>query len=234
MLKHLVLGIGYEQNEYERTQEEWRKHDVDIRIASSVDEAINKLLTLDIVCVIICSYTQDYTLYLDVIREIRPVMPIVVMSPEYSIEQRAEFINASATQFILENGKKEIATKSGLEAVDFYLNFSHKGEYPLSIIVDKDLYFCLEYRTVKVQNQEVELTPLEFEALHLLLKNKKRVLTFEVITSHVWGDEYIDKSSKAVTNLMARLRNKLKINDDTPDYIKGVRGIGYKFDPSSK
>lgn len=230
-MKHLVLGIGYEKSEYQRTQEEWRKHDVDIRLAGSVDEAIEKLLTLDIVCVIICSYTQDYTLYLDVIREINPVMPIVVMSPEYSVKQRAEFISASATQFILENGKKELADKSGLDAVEFYLQLSHKGEYPLSIIVDKDLYFCLEHRTVMVQNQKVKLTPLEFEALHLLLRNKKRVLTFEMISVQVWGDEYIDNQPRAVTNLMARLRNKLKVNTDTPDYIKGVRAIGYKFDP---
>ena len=230
-MKHLVLGIGYEENEYQRTREEWRKHDVDIRLAGSVDEAVKELLTLDIVCVIICSYTQDYTQYLDIIREIKPLVPIVVMSPEYSVEQRAEFISASATQYILENGKKELAAQSGLGAVDFYLQLAHKGEQPLSIIIDRDLYFCLEYRIVTVKSRNVDLSPLEFEALHLLLRNKKRVLTFEMISVQVWGDEYINNDPKAVNNLMGRLQGKLKTTPDAPKYIKSVRGVGYKFDP---
>ena len=67
---------------------------------------------------------------------------------------------------------------------------------PLTEIREGDLYFCLEERTVCVSGQEIELTAKEFDALHLLIVNRKRVLTFETIAYHVWGEEYIDVHRK--------------------------------------
>lgn len=101
---------------------------------------------------------------------------------------------------------------------------------PLTIITDKDIYFCLEYRTVKVKEREIELTPMEFDLLCLLLCNRKRVLTFEIISQQVWGEEYIDNSPKVINNLIGRLRQKLKVTPDAPEYIKNIRSVGYKFD----
>lgn len=59
--------------------------------------------------------------------------------------------------------------------------FQNGSVQPLLEIREGDLYFCLEERTVCVGSQEIELTAKEFDALHLLIVNKKRVLTFETI-----------------------------------------------------
>jgi DNA-binding response OmpR family regulator len=48
---------------------------------------------------------------------------------------------------------------------------------------------------------------------------------------HISGEEYIDITPKTVHNLMSRLRQKLRVAPDTPDYIASVRGIGYQFAP---
>ena len=101
---------------------------------------------------------------------------------------------------------------------------------PLTEIREGDLYFCLEERTVCVGSQEIELTAKEFDALHLLIVNKKRVLTFETIAYHVWGEEYIDVTPKTIHNLLSRLRQKLQIAPEAPGYVISVRGVGYKFD----
>lgn len=103
-------------------------------------------------------------------------------------------------------------------------------DHPLTEIREGDLYFCLEERTVCVRNQKVELTTKEFDALHLLIINKKRVMTFETISYHVWGEDYIDVTTQAIHNLMSRLRQKLQAVPDMPDYIISIRGVGYKFD----
>lgn len=100
----------------------------------------------------------------------------------------------------------------------------------LTEIREGDLYFCLEERTVCVSGQEIELTAKEFDALHLLIVNRKRVLTFETIAYHVWGEEYIDVTPKAIHNLLSRLRQKLQIAPEAPEYVISVRGVGYKFD----
>ena len=52
---------------------------------------------------------------------------------------------------------------------------------PLTEIQEGDLYFCLEERKVCICDQEIGLTAKEFDAFHLLIINRRRVLTFETI-----------------------------------------------------
>lgn len=102
----------------------------------------------------------------------------------------------------------------------------------LTEIQEGDLYVCLEQRLVRVQNQVVELTAKEFDILALLIRNPKRVFTYEMITELVWNENYIYNTRKAITNHISNLRRKLKVTPDIPDYIKSVIGVGYKFDNS--
>ncbi|MFR6119817.1 MAG: helix-turn-helix domain-containing protein [[Clostridium] scindens] len=46
----------------------------------------------------------------------------------------------------------------------------------------------------------------------------------------VWNEDYSYYSRKAVNNHVSNLRKKLKITPDSPDYIKSVVGVGYKFE----
>jgi DNA-binding response OmpR family regulator len=96
---------------------------------------------------------------------------------------------------------------------------------------DGTLYVSPEQRLVTVQGQTIDLTAKEFDALWLLIENRPRVLTFENIAVEVWGEEYIDITPKTVHNLMSRLRQRLRVAPDAPDYIASVRGIGYQFAP---
>lgn len=93
-----------------------------------------------------------------------------------------------------------------------------------------DLYFCSEERRVCVKGQSVELTAKEFDALHFLITNQRRVMTFETIAYQVWGEEYIDITPKTIHNLISRLRQKLQVDPSGPEYVKSVRGVGYKFE----
>lgn len=93
-----------------------------------------------------------------------------------------------------------------------------------------DLFFSLEQRLVRIRNEVIELTAKEFDILALLIRNPKRVFTYEMITELVWNEEYGSYSRKAVSNHVSNLRQKLKISPDVQDYIKSVYGVGYKFD----
>lgn len=98
-------------------------------------------------------------------------------------------------------------------------------------IYEGSLYFCPEQRRVTVCGQEIDLTAKEFDAFQLLITNSKRVMTFETISYQVWGEEYMGVTVKAIHNLMSRLRQKLQIEPDMPEYIVSIRGVGYKFEP---
>lgn len=140
-------------------------------------------------------------------------------------EQQKELIH-----YVLARNKQNNSDTGDLPSVLNASALQSDCEKPLTEIREGNLYFCLEERRVCVGGQEIELTAKEFDALHLLIVNRKRVLTFETIAYHVWGEEYIDVTPKTIHNLLSRLRQKLQIALDEPEYIISVRGVGYKFD----
>ncbi len=93
-----------------------------------------------------------------------------------------------------------------------------------------DLYFCQEQRLVCIGEQVIKLTTKEFDIFALLITHPKRVFTYELIMELVWNEDYSLYSRKAVNNRVSNLRRKLKTTPDSPDYIKSVIGIGYKFE----
>ena len=140
-------------------------------------------------------------------------------------EQQKELIH-----YVLSKNKQNSSYIDNLPSTFNISDLQSDYAKPLTEIREGDLYFCLEERTVCVSGQEIELTAKEFDALHLLIVNRKRVLTFETIAYHVWGEEYIDVTPKAIHNLLSRLRQKLQIAPEAPEYVISVRGVGYKFD----
>ena len=128
------------------------------------------------------------------------------------------------TRYILEQKRQP-----SLSAASANRQLQTGGDLPLTEIQIGDLYFCLEERIVRVRGQEVPLTAREFDALHVLIANRGRVITFEMLSDHIWGYDFEDVTTQAIHNLMSRVRQKLKVEPDVPDYITSVRGIGYKF-----
>jgi len=133
------------------------------------------------------------------------------------------------TDYILEREKRSFPRTSSDCAVPAIPLSKDGSMQPLTEIRVKDLYFCLEERTVLVRNKKVDLTYREFEMLHLLIANRRRVITFEIISDYIWGYESGDDMTQAIHNIINRLRKKLRVEPDVPDYISSIRSVGYKF-----
>lgn len=140
-------------------------------------------------------------------------------------EQQKELIH-----YIIDKNKQNSSYAGSLPSVLNVSDLQSDYEKSFTEIREGDLYFCLEERKVCVCDREIELTAKEFDALHLLIINRKRVLTFETIAYHVWGEEYIDVTPKTIHDLLSRLRQKIQVDSTGSEYIKSVRGVGYKFE----
>ncbi|MBF0610294.1 MAG: response regulator transcription factor [Magnetococcales bacterium] len=78
---------------------------------------------------------------------------------------------------------------------------------------------------VWVENNEVQLTALEFKLLTTLLERRGRLQTRDVLLNDVWGiHSYVQ--SRTVDVHIKRLREKL---NSAGDYIETMRGMGYRF-----
>ena len=77
---------------------------------------------------------------------------------------------------------------------------------------------------VSVSENDIELTAKEFELLKIFIKNKGRILTREVLLNQLWGYDFYG-DARVIDTHIKNLRCKLKV-----DYIKTIRGVGYKLE----
>ncbi len=74
----------------------------------------------------------------------------------------------------------------------------------------------------------LELTLKEFELLKILMQNRGRVLTRDLLLEKVWGFDYYGET-RTVDVHIRYLRQKIEEDDAKPQYIETVRGVGYRF-----
>lgn len=91
-----------------------------------------------------------------------------------------------------------------------------------------DLTILPKSRKVLRKQDEIILTPKEYDILYFLAKNKGEVFTKEQIYQAVWDDEYL-LSDNNIMAFIRKLRKKIELQPDNPEYILTIWGIGYKF-----
>ena len=87
----------------------------------------------------------------------------------------------------------------------------------------------LNHRRVTLSGRRVHLTPREFAALACLARNVGRVVTFDQLLNEAWGYDTKMGQEAQVRLCIARLRRKLGDDSQTPDFIIGERGVGYRL-----
>ena len=96
-------------------------------------------------------------------------------------------------------------------------------------IVVNEITIIPEERTVKVNNEQVNLTAKEYDLLLFFIANKNRVVSKNSIAEHLWGDDSDQMDSHDFIYVHLRnLRKKLAEKGCT-DYVQTIYGIGYNF-----
>ncbi|OCA81813.1 response regulator transcription factor [Pradoshia sp. D12] len=80
-----------------------------------------------------------------------------------------------------------------------------------------------------MREELLELTPKEFELLEYLARNKSRVLTRDQLLNVIWNYDFAG-DTRIVDVHISHLREKIEQDTKKPDYIKTVRGLGYKLE----
>ncbi len=91
------------------------------------------------------------------------------------------------------------------------------------LIIDRSTHRCWLY------DQELALTPLEFDILWMLCENRGQVISAERVFETVWGEKYLDRNNTVMVHIR-RLREKMGEPSRNPRFIKTVWGVGYKIE----
>ncbi|HIR60519.1 MAG TPA: response regulator transcription factor [Candidatus Faecivivens stercoravium] len=110
-----------------------------------------------------------------------------------------------------------------LRRVEAVLRRTMKGPAARKL-AHRALSLDLDGYKASVAGETIELTGREFALLRVLLQNRGRVLTRQMLLNRVWGyDFYGDE--RIVDTHIKNLRKKLGV-----DYIETIRGVGYRID----
>jgi DNA-binding response OmpR family regulator len=88
-----------------------------------------------------------------------------------------------------------------------------------------DLMLDPKAHQAALAGKPLDLSPTEFELLHLLLRNPGRAFSRAYLLDAVWGQDYVT-GDRSVDNAILRLRKKL---GDMGDEIETVWGVGYRL-----
>jgi two-component system alkaline phosphatase synthesis response regulator PhoP len=85
-----------------------------------------------------------------------------------------------------------------------------------------------EARLVWKDDEQVDLTAIEFDLLHTLAEHRGRVLSREQLLEQVWGHDFYGEE-RVVDVHLGHVRKKIENNPSQPEFIITVRSVGYRF-----
>ena len=158
-------------------------------------------------------------------------IPIIILSAKTEDADKVMGLNVGADDYITKpfNSLELIArvksqlrryTKLGTMQVEEKQNIYQSG----GLMINDDT------KQVMVDGEEVrKLTPMQYNILLFLLRNKGRVFSIEQIYENIWNEDAINVDNTVAVHIR-HIREKIEINPKEPRYLKVVWGVGYKIE----
>jgi len=167
----------------------------------------------------------------EVCRRIRKEMhiPIIMLSAKSEDMDKILGLTTGADDYLTKpfNPLELMArVKSQLRRAAYYRQEQQDDQHSLRV---GGLVIEPAARRVTVDDQEISLTPTEFDILNLLVTNKGMVFSSEKIFEMVWREKYFEGSNTVMVHIR-KIREKIEKNPRKPEYIKTVWGVGYKVE----
>lgn len=102
------------------------------------------------------------------------------------------------------------------------------GVEPDPVLIFKDLVVDLAHRQIKVSDEEIKLTPTEYELVRNLALNAGKVLTHKFLLRAVWGPAY-ENDIHYLRVFMGQIRRKIETDPSRPCHIITEPGVGYRL-----
>jgi two-component system KDP operon response regulator KdpE len=166
----------------------------------------------------------------EVCRRIRKVSkaPIVVLSARGGEADKVAALDIGADDYVTKPfGAEELVAR-----IRVALRRLEDRDGPdVERIAVADLIIDFNRHRVIRDDDEIRLTPKEFELLALLARNVDRVLTHRTILKSIWGANAVDQSEHLWV-LVAQLRKKIERDPSNPQYLISEPWVGYRLSSS--
>ena len=93
----------------------------------------------------------------------------------------------------------------------------------------KDLVIEALNRRIYIKNEEVLLTAKEFDILLYLAQHANIAVPKDELYVAVWKQKAVEGIGGTLATYVKKLRQKIEVDPDNPQYIETVWGVGYRF-----
>ncbi len=162
------------------------------------------------------------------IRE-KSTLPVILLSAKSEEKDKIKGLDIGADDYITKPfnaGELVARVKSNLRR---YTSLGGQKDENASVIKIGGLVINDENKQVFVDDVFVRLTPIEYNILLFLAKNKGNVFSSPQIYEHIWNEKPIDAENTVAVHIR-HIREKIEINPREPEYLKVVWGVGYKIE----
>lgn len=153
-------------------------------------------------------------------------VPIIVLSARGQEQDKVMALDNQADDYITKpfsTGELQARVRTALRHARKESNNSVESAFQSGALsVD------LKARIVRIEGNEVHLTPIEYKLLVTLVRHAGLVMTHRQLLEEVWGSAYVDELHY-LRVYMGQLRQKLESDPARPKFIRTESGIGYRL-----
>ena len=192
--------------------------------AANGEEAVNAVLSDRPDIIILDLGLPDFD-GIEVTRRLREwsQTPIIILSVREAENDKIAALDAGADDYLTKPfGTGELMARMRVAM----RRLTNKSDEPV-LQVD-NLKMDLSRRLVTIKEQEISLTPTEYDILRLLMQNAGRVITHRQLLKQVWGTAYESEMHILRVNI-SNLRHKIEPDPARPHYLVTEPGVGYRL-----
>lgn len=197
-----LRAVGYEYKTFDNGQEA-AEH---LKSDHSFDLALLDIMLPGLDGFQLLSYMQKYEI------------PVIYMTAKTDTESEIRGLKGGAEDYLV----KPFAVAALLIRIEKVLERAGRLQKVYSC---RDVILDAANRTVTKAGEAIELTPLEFDVLHLLMKNKNRTVSRNQILDTIWGQDFFG-DIRTVDVRVANIRKKLGWNQE----IRTISKTGYRLE----
>ena len=169
---------------------------------------------------------------IETINEIREKysIPVIMLSAKSEDEDKIKGLDMGADDYVTKpfNPQELIARVNSLLRRYTKLGSAVEEEEE-NIFRVGDLEIDDNLKQVKINDQEIKLTPTEYKILKFLTENKGKVYSINQIYENIWAEDCYGAENIIAVHIR-HIREKIEINPKEPKYLKVIWGVGYKIE----
>lgn len=153
-------------------------------------------------------------------------IPIIMLTARVDESDMIAGLQCGADDYIV----KPFSPRNVIARVEAVLRRVERSQPEILKIGTDYLDVNFQAHSIKKNNEELHLTPTEYNIFELLVKSPGRAFTREQIIDFALKDEF-DGYDRSVDTYIKYLRQKIEPDPKSPQYIVTIYGVGYKFVP---